>query len=221
LPTEFGPVERTVVFPHRRQELTSRESDRARKALELARVAQQAVGAEPGSATAEEWLRIIEEFARIRPPEIDSRIGLVIMGTGGRDSYSVKPGNITMNMRDLVTIISQGVLTTAASLKVPWTAVFGAIILWNRLYSQAKIDLSEIEGSVLWTMWNRADSGNTVATDGLLKAVNEERLKYGRGSLMEGDLRDALAKLESIQTIERSTMFGSRWWLREWVEVEY
>jgi hypothetical protein len=190
------------------------------KALELAQIAQQAV-AGTAAPSLEQWLRVIDNFASIRPPKWDTTIGLLVMRSGGRESYSVKPGNITMNMRKLATAISQGALTTAAALKAPWMAIFGAIVLWNSLYTQAKVELSENEGSVLWTMWHLKDQENTVATDGLLEAVNGERLKYGGAALTERQFKDALTRLEKIQTIERFAKFGSRWWLREWVSVDY
>jgi hypothetical protein len=124
-------------------------------------------------------------------------------------------------MPKLIKAVSAGALATVAAFHTPWTAIFGAVILWDRVYTGAGIDFSEQEASVLWTMWQLKDEERTVAHDGLLMHVNGERQKYGRTGLSTQELDDALAKLERAGTIERFSKYKSRWWLREWVRVKY
>jgi hypothetical protein len=196
--------------------------DSVRKASELAHLLEnvystQGIQLGPGMA-----LALVKEFATITAPEDSGTLGLVIMRTAGRGGgRSAKPGNIAFDMPKLIKALSAGVLTTVAAFHTPWTAVFGAIILWDRLYAGACIDLSENEASVLWTMWQLRDEEGTVAHDGLLGSVNVERQKYGRTELSARELDDALGKLEEIATIERFSKYKSRWWLREWVRVKY
>ena len=133
----------------------------------------------------------------------------------------MKPGNILLDMRRLITAVASGVLTVVGVAEVPWTAVFGALVLWDTLYAGARIELSEREAAVLWTLWLLRDGAYTAPQAGLLEAVNVERERYGRSRLTQQEFDDALRKLERISSIEQSSNDPSRWWLREWVRITY
>lgn len=197
-----------------------RDCPRRRKAEELASAIRHALLAR-GMAVDEAFaLGIVAHLAVITPPEVETFCHLLTIREGGvGGGQSVKPGNIVLNMRKFVTAVASGVLTTVGVVEVPWTAIFGALVVWDSLYAGATAELSEAEASVVWTLWCLCDEGHTVADDGLLEAVNAERQKHGRPALTHRELQDALRKLERIGSIERSSENGSRWWLREWVRV--
>ena len=200
--------------------MTDGESDG--KSGELAQVVAAACAGIGEPMDEKSVAAIIGCFAVITPPEYRFVVRMVRMNEGGRDGGdSLKPGNILLNMRQLVTAIAGGVLTVIGVVQMPWTAVFGALVLWDTLYAAAKSELSERDASVLWTLWLLRDSKETVADAGLLDAVNAERAKYGRNPITEQELLDALRRLVSIGSIKRSTQDKSRWWLREWVRVKY
>jgi len=192
---------------------------KARELAEKLRAALVSIGV---TVEASRALRVIESFASLQPPEHDTRMYWLRMHLGGRGGgYSVKPGNITLNMQKLVTALAGGVLTAAGIAAAPWSAVFGALVIWDSLYSAARVDLSEEDASVMWTLWRRRDAEHTVPHDGLLASVNEERARHGRHALSEQQLADAVAKLRRIDAIEQSSQDPSRWWLREWVRVDW
>jgi hypothetical protein len=139
-------------------------------------------------------------------------------GMGG--GVSVKPGNVRLNMRQLVKCIASGVITIVGVVQLPWTAVFGALVIWDDLYAGTRIELSESDASVMWTLWLNRDEDHTVAERGLLQKVNEERHKYGATELTQRELDDSLQRLSTLRSIERAND-ESRWWLREWVRVRY
>lgn len=164
---------------------------------------------------------LVQRYASITPPEHKSVLQMVTMSVGGRGGgASVKPGNIRLDIRHLVTGIASGVLTVVGVVQAPWTAIFGALVIWDSLYAGARIELSESDASVLWTLWLLCDDKHTMAEIGLLAKVNAERGKYGRVALTQQDLDDSLQRLTRIQSIERADD-ESRWWLREWVRVNY
>lgn len=192
------------------------------KVDELAQTVNQALVAAGELPDRRVALDIIRHFATVSPPEVRTTVGLVTMRLGeGPVAQSVKLGNVLLNMRKLVAAVAGAVITTVGVLQVPWTAVFGALVVWDSLYSAATVDLSEREASVLQTLWLLRDENDTVADDGLIQHVNATRGKFGRSKLNQRELKDALTKLERIGTIERSSKAEFRWWLREWVRVPY
>jgi hypothetical protein len=193
-----------------------------RKITEIAQIANRALITVGDSPDLNMALAIVRQFATVVPPETRITMDLVTMrpgGTGG--GVTVKSGNVTLNMRKLIAAIAGGVLTAVGVSQAPWTAVFGALVVWDSLYSAGTIDLSEKEAAVMWTLWQLKDENNTVADAGLLRYVNITRRQFSRNELSQRELNSALTKLERIGTVERTSKGKSRWWLREWVRVAY
>jgi len=194
----------------------------AKKKAELAQMFSKACGCFGDPIEEARASNFIDHFASITPPQYSTSLSFMKMDPGGEGgAESVKPGNIVLNISRLVTAVASGVLTAVGVVEIPWTAVFGALVVWNTLYSAARVKISERDASVMWTLWLRRDEELTVPDAGLLKAVNAERKKHGQRPLRSTELRDALNKLKRIRSIERSSKDDSRWWLREWVRVTY
>jgi hypothetical protein len=51
--------------------------------------------------------------------------------------------------------------------------------------------------------------------------VNEDRERHGHSPLSEKELTEVVATLERMRCIKRSRNDNTKWWLREWVRVEY
>lgn len=196
------------------------------KVAELTRLVNRtliAVGDSPDFSVA---LEIVRHFVTVSPPEAEitteiTRDLMTLRPGGHLGARSVKPGNVKLNMRKLVAAVAGGVFTTVGVLQVPWTAVLGALVVWDTLYSAATLELSEREAAVMWTLWQLKDENHTVSDAGLLEYVNATRKQFGRNELSRQELKDALTKLEQMGTIKRCSRDKSRWWLREWVRVAY
>jgi len=65
------------------------------------------------------------------------------------------------------------------------------------------------------------DENNCVPHATLLKAVNLEFEKYSRSPLAPMELVASLDRLEKLKAIERWKKNPEKWWLREWVSVNY
>lgn len=197
----------------------SRTADKTRELAAMMTRGLQAAGVQVAEPDA---LAILDHFVTIQPPKTSFTIGLAIMPSGGRGGgTSIKPGNVRMNIRKLVNAIASGVLTIVGVVQVPWTALFGALVVWESLYSSVEVKLTETEASVLWTLWLLKDDRFTVAKDGLLSNVNSERQRYGRSPMTHTELGDSLSSLVRIKSIKQSADDPTRWWLCEWVRVSY
>jgi hypothetical protein len=166
---------------------------------------------------------IVDGFVTLTPPETDTSIRHVtVVGPGLPErGETVKPGNIRLDMRKLVTSAARGVVAIAGAAQIPWTIPLVALEIWDNLWSLLKVDLSEREAAVFWTMWLRADREDCVAGDQVLAYVNEELSRHGRDPITEQEVEDSLRALERMGCIERSRGNPTKWWLREWIRVTY
>jgi hypothetical protein len=130
---------------------------------------------------------------------------------------SIKPFNFTLNIRKFIEALMGGALAIPTAVTMPWLSVFAALYIFCTLSEAATIKLDERTASVLWTLWVKRDrTKKTVPYAGLLRAVNEERKKYGHGPISRKDLNGALHYLEDIHTIKRHSRGRIKWWhLRE------
>jgi hypothetical protein len=169
---------------------------------------------------------IFDSFVSTRPPQaLRIEIGFIVLGhMGSGGGQSTKAGNITLNVGKLVDALASGVLTTAgaAQLKpLSLSVLLAALVIWNSLKRAAKVNISETEAAVLYTMWVHKNAENQVSEDGLLEKCNALLQKYQRPVLSKHMLTNSLKALERIRTIARSKRNPEMWWLREWVRVSY
>jgi len=159
----------------------------------------------------------------ISAPEIKQVfMHLVTMSPGGMGGgQSTKAGNIRFQLGKLFDALSKSTFTTVTIHTIPWLIPFGAIRLWSDLSSTVKISITEIDASVLYAMWINKNAERTVDEGKVLGFVNKERGKFSKSLLISADIFRSLNTLESIRVIARSENASSRWWLREWVSVNY
>ncbi len=163
---------------------------------------------------------LVKEFVTIRPPEKKTiSFELLTISSGGKGGgTSLKPGNMILNMRKLFKTIASGVLAIPGIVHAPWTIPFFALLLWDNIWSSLKINFSERDAAIIWTLWFHRDSYNRVQKKGLLEKVNSELTNYERTLMSTQELEDSLDKLCSTKCIVDN---DKQWWLREWVRVIY
>lgn len=205
-----------------------------KKVAELAQVVAAACASVGEPIDEQNPIKFVNDIAEVTPPRVETRYKwssyedaaststLSIMGVGGTDAVTRKAGNVTLNMGHLMSVVGTGGLAAFTVILVPWAAVFAALAILPTLYMATTVNLSEIEGAVLWTMWMRRNpKDNTTPNDNLRRALNAERKKYERSEVSQRELEDALHKLERIKTITRYSRDRSRWLLHEKVVVQY
>jgi len=202
------------------------------KKNELALIAEKSVS-ESGLLASNEDVhqiatKIIDNFTRItapEPPEHKMYMTTIRHFSGGFSGQNLKPGNISLNMSNIMYAVTNGALafsgamTGAISPRI--ACVFAAMVLWKDLYSSVKVDLSEKEALVLYTLWDEKDEDNCVPKHNLLVKTNETAKVFGGRELSELELDDCLRKLCQISCIKQSSSDESKWWLRERVRVTF
>jgi hypothetical protein len=163
--------------------------------------------------------RITDSFVQITPPEYEVSFELVTLRSGGVGGGSrTKPGNIFLNWRKLP-VVSSDIILIASSLNSHWLVPFAALVVWDRIWSLASIEITERDAVVIWNMWKNKDIDDYIKAEDVLKLVNKELSSYGRSEMMQQELEMILNNLESMKCIEK--VEENKWWLREWVRIAY
>jgi hypothetical protein len=199
------------------------------KAAELSQTAGAAISAalagQGGHEVNAEVSRVAQDlvghFASITPPEVKIEFLRPDPQRPYEEIQSIKPGNIRLNMRELITAIAGGVLTVVGVVAAPWTILLGGIVIWATLRKAATVELREREASVLWTMWEHKDANRCIADADLFDLVNTERERHGYLRLSRQEVERAIDKLLEIGCIELSINDDSKWWLQEWMSEPY
>ncbi|APE05729.1 hypothetical protein BM528_08055 [Alteromonas sp. RW2A1] len=170
--------------------------------------------------TATEFL---EKAIRVSPPEKEPVLmHMVTMAPSGRGGgRSSKAGNIKLNVRTLFDAIANGVFTVISTTQAPWAIPFAAILLWNSIWRNTQVSLSEAEAVTLWVMWQVKDSNKHVKLEDIKPAIDTHAKKYERPPLSEADIKHALQNLKQIGCIKTAKSAINTWWLCEWISPTY
>jgi hypothetical protein len=170
--------------------------------------------------TAREFL---EKGIRVTPPEKKQLfLHMVTMAPSGRGGgSSSKAGNIRLNVRTLFEAVSSGVFTVISATQAPWSIPFAAILLWNSIWRNMQVSLSEAEAITLWVMWQVKDSNKNVKVEDIKPGVDAHAKKYERQTLSEADIKHALQNLNKIGCIKPNQSASNTWWLCEWISPAY
>ena len=172
------------------------------------------------NTTAKEFLN---NAIRMTPPEKEQELmHLVTMAPSGRGGgRSSKAGNIKLNIRSLFEAVSSGVFTVISAAQAPWALPFAAILLWNSIWRNMQVTLSEAEAVTLWVMWQVKDSNKNVKIEDIKPAIDIHANKYGRPTLSNADINYALKNLNVIGCIKPAKSASDMWWLCEWISPSY
>lgn len=164
---------------------------------------------------------INSEFIKIFPPEEDEpRFEMILLNSNGRyGGYSRKPGNIVLNISNVIDITSDIILTASGiSFSSKVLLVTASIKIWNTLWSKSKIEIGEDHAIVLHSLWKNCDHNHKIKEEtGFLK-TNELRQEHGIKTLTKQGythIIDDLYKIKSIM-LENGVV-----WLRECVKITY
>ena len=197
------------------------------KRRELIRVAAKALAAVPESSVTGPPESVAEEIVDLvcaitPPPPAEVLTHLITVGVGGRrGGASTKLGNVLLSPRKLLTMVGKTTLGVTGLLAKPWIAPFVVLVLWDDLYSRLKVEISEREANVVWTLWINRDAESYVSKAALLSLVNSERRLLDRAALSQQELDDALAILKKMKCITESRNRPDSWFICEWVQVKF
>lgn len=151
---------------------------------------------------------LVNHFIIIAPPEDAS-------------NPEPKPGHVELNLTKLVTAVRDGVLTFPDA-TVPWTMLLGALTVWEILWlTNPEREATEIEASILWTLWTTRDSRDMVSKSSIVTAVNAELSARNRPALTPAQIEGALVELRKLKCIETARSAVNSFWLRGCVQMQY
>ena len=136
-----------------------------------------------------------------------------------RDGNSIKPGNILLNIKNLIEAIPEMTSIGAGMVcENPLIIVCGAFSLWLKLRDIATLKISQEQAFVIIALWKNCDMSHKIslnngfdATNNLLKQYGESDITY----LKYNYIIDSLVKMKCIEITEGTI------WLREWISQEY
>jgi hypothetical protein len=212
-------------------ELDYKASNRmSNKLRSILRDTATAVAVESGlrwdSSTVDLWTdAMMRSAVSVSPPQQGEPppMWFIVMGAPGNpvEPTSRRLGNVRFNIGKLCKGVITLTLSIPAMANVPWLAV----LVFSRgvidLAEAMEVKLSEREAMVVWTMWTIATDDNVVPSGRLLDQVNGRLTEYGRSTITQQQLDEALTKLKKVRFVETSKTDPSAWWLRDWVQVRY
>ena len=163
---------------------------------------------------------IVDKFCRIKEPEFKPPpIQYITLDSTKNTGSSIKPGNILLNMRKLLIDSSEIGLTVAGVIATPYLIPLAALIVWNKVWSNIKVDLTEEHAMTIKLMWeNRDTERNWIEERTIFKLYNEYLKSKNRNIILIEDFQKILSDLERMKCVEKSG--EDNWWLREWVRKE-
>jgi hypothetical protein len=157
------------------------------------------------------WLRA---FARVSEPKTEYKAELIILSsTGG--GVSRKPGNILLNWRRLFDVTPDAAIAVSAyGVSPPFVRGMIGLYIWNKVWRGSEEQLSEIESSIIETLWVRHGRARQLPEDTAFDSVNESRHAAGLSTLSKRDFTRATDRLVTMSCVE---LKDGNIWLREWV----
>jgi hypothetical protein len=162
---------------------------------------------------------LIETFvtltAPLDPPVVIRYITIGDLGKGGGSSR--KPGNVTLNWKNLFELVPDITLAGAGAVGVPWLIPFAALYIWMKLWKTTEINLTEEDAFVIYSLWTHRDAGKKIPENEAFLKTEALAKRHGI-PLTKKRFTEIISKLLALECIE---LDSGVIWLREWVRVKY
>lgn len=200
-----GPVRKNVVMARRLQPLATQEEIATFIAVLRPEASDQKAVAQ----------YMFDHFATVTEPKSEGDMQLITAAGLGRPAVSRKPGNILLNWRKLFDT-SPDVLVAVAGAGAGGPFVRGLIGLyvWNRIWRGVEEPISEVEASVIESLWCGRAARKRIPEDVAFGIVNDARAQYGLDQLSRAEFTAAIDRLVELRCVELN---DGEVWLREWV----
>lgn len=138
------------------------------------------------------------------PQEAPPVMQMLTMSSLGNYSHgsSIKPGNILLNIRQLMCAVPGGVtLAYGMSNEIPLLQICAALQIWKSLVDAATIQITKEQAFVIVALWKNCDAANKIVPDKGFDATNALLSSYGESALTMikyNHVIDSLVKLGCI-----------------------
>jgi len=155
--------------------------------------------------------------APLDPPIVIEMI--TVHSRGARGGQSRKSGNILINWAAFIRTFGDIGLSIAAGVAEHRLIPFAALVVWDKVWSNAKIKLSPEHATLLYSMWLSRKEGNTTSRSEAFEMGKLVFRQHGFNELDEDVCQNLLNDLVGLECIEFKT--SNTIWLREWVRKSY
>ena len=136
-----------------------------------------------------------------------------------KNGSSIKPGNIVLNIKELIEaipeVVSIGAGMVCDNLVI---TVCGAFSLWLKLRDIATVSITREQAFTIVALWKSCNSAHKISLDDGFIATNVLLKQYGESeitNLKYNIVIDSLIKMQCIELTEGII------WLREWISRSY
>ena len=136
-----------------------------------------------------------------------------------KNGSSIKPGNIVLNIKELIEaipeVVSIGAGMVCDNLVI---TVCGAFSLWLKLRDIATVSITREQAFTIVALWKSCNSAHKISLDDGFIATNVLLKQYGESeitNLKYNIVIDLLIKMQCIELTEGII------WLREWISRSY
>ena len=161
-------------------------------------------------------------FISITPP-LEKPLTMQLLTLDSLRDYktgsSIKPGNIVLNIKELIEaipeVVSIGAGMVCDNLVI---TVCGAFSLWLKLRDIATVSITREQAFTIVALWKSCNSAHKISLDDGFIATNVLLKQYGESeitNLKYNIVIDSLIKMQCIELTEGII------WLREWISRSY
>ena len=136
-----------------------------------------------------------------------------------RQGTSIKPGNIRLNMRQLISAIPSLVeVGISIATDIPILKICAALNIWKSLRDIFTVEITKEQAFVIVSLWKNCDTYQRITLEKGYDATNKLLEKHGEmhfNSLKYNQIIDSLEKIQCVELDEGVI------WLREWISKKY
>jgi len=146
---------------------------------------------------------IMKKSLFLTPPEKrEMTTQFVVIGSIGEGGRSYKPGNISLDWKNLVELSASLPLLAGSVAKAqPWAYFCIGLGLVMRLVRMADKELGDAEASVMYALWLGRGQDGRISEEAGYKNANAVRKAAGQPPLSRDDFETAINKLLKIRCI--------------------
>lgn len=119
------------------------------------------------------------------------------------DGESIKPGNIRLNIKNLIEtipdIVSLGIGMASENQII---TICGALNLWLKLRGVVSVSISKDQAFVIVALWKSCNSKHEISLKDGYKATNKLLQQYGENKISNTKYHNLIGTLVEIQSIE-------------------
>lgn len=164
--------------------------------------------------------KLFDSYIQLSPPKEPPLVSemITVSSMGRRGGRSRKPGNIILNLGKLIQIVPDITITAAGVAGPTWLLPFIALHIWNKLWTNSKVDLDQKHAMIIYALWKNRNSENKIHEEAGYEKANSVFHKLELPDLSKSEYTQIINNLLDLECIEIEEGII---WLREWVRTTY